>query len=115
MQKMQVAPTDCASGNLQNDIAILDERGLRRFDYYHYINPTSNILNRQQCILTNFHVVLAHPAQCLHRLATGIRILGSVTGWVCEILLRGRVAGVAHCLLHQICCLTQRHLEVIFQ
>lgn len=60
---MQITPADRAPGDLEYDIAVFNQRWLRRLDCcHHLLAPLPVVVMWKQCNLTDFHVILAHPA-----------------------------------------------------
>lgn len=105
MKKMKVATTDCASGDLENDVAVLDKYGFRYIDCGQLISEVSMWSGQDELLqLTDFDIVLALPDQSLHH-DTGIAILVIVESCVGNILDSVRVVSVADSTFGHGCCL----------
>jgi hypothetical protein len=60
-------------------------------------------------------IILSHPAQSFHFLATWIRILVAVTAWIGDILGRGGIIAMAYGLFQIRSRLRECHFELFKQ
>ena len=114
MHEMQITPADRTAGHLKDDIARLDDSGLRCVDCSCVSTVPQGAASccvRAAIVLTDLHVVLAHPDQSLHGLSAGVGVLCTVASWIAHVLLCGRHILMTYGFLHIVCCLRHGHLD----